>query len=455
MWKFGKLSYSKIFLSLLIFSAVFLLYPKNEVQANASHNIRGWAYNSSYGYISMNCLDDNFAGRFTFTFPFTFFITPCSLSQHGVHLDVNNNFSGQAWNSILGFIDFNGATAPDYLFEASCQSACNAGNNCTACYNENTEKVYGWARVVNTGDWIKLNDVATSPTVGITNYNAGTPGIFSGYASSTISGIGQAISFNCTNDGSCGTNPYAVRIGPLEVRQLIAPNWTPQQVCDSRITNKAVMSWNRRSGTQGAYQIIVNNVNSTSTPFYNSGKIMSSANQAIVTGLNLNQAYYWFVQLWDTAGSSTPWYQFDTNKAGIVKDVLTDNNFRNGQIGNSKTFATYKHNFPLPSFTYPAGEIAIGTSTPFNGIISSYYNDGQELKPCSGGICVYKWSVIGDDRAVINSTTTASTTIIFGRATSTTVKLELTDDAPYTCSTSTVLSVNYALPLWKEIKPTK
>ena len=84
----------KIFLGLSIFLAVFLLASVHQASANATHNIRGWAYNGNYGYISMNCLDDDFAGRFTFTFPFAFWIAPCSISQHGFNLDVNNIFSG-------------------------------------------------------------------------------------------------------------------------------------------------------------------------------------------------------------------------------------------------------------------------------------------------------------------------------------------------------------------------
>lgn len=449
MRQLGLINFKKTFLSLLIISAIFLLWPKSEARASINENIRGWAYNSSYGYISMNCLDDSFAGRFTFTFTFAFYVPPCTLSNHGVNLDDNNNFSGQAWNSILGYIDFDGAMAPDYLFKDYCPSACDAGNNCTACYNEVTQKVYGWARVVNSGIWIKLDDNTVPPTTGITNYAAATPGIFSGYASSTLG----AISFNCTNDSSCGTNPYEVRIGPLEIRQLTAPNWNAQQVCDSRITNKAVLSWNKRSGQQSAYQVIVSTSNSISSPIYDSGKATSTANQVIVTDLSKDVSYYWFLKLWDGAGLATAWRQFDANKTGIIKDILTDNNVRNDQGGNSKTFTTYKHDFPIPSFTFPSVDVEIGTSTPFDGT-SSYYNDGNQFKTCpSGSVCAYQWSVIGDSLAVIDSPTSASTTIVFAKATSTTVSLRITDDVLYACSTSTVLNVNYALPLWKEIKP--
>ena len=77
--------------------AVFLLSPVKPVLADASDNIRGLAYNSLYGYISFNCLDDDFVGRFPFTFPFVFHIYPCTISDHGVNLDANNNFSGETY----------------------------------------------------------------------------------------------------------------------------------------------------------------------------------------------------------------------------------------------------------------------------------------------------------------------------------------------------------------------
>jgi hypothetical protein len=98
-------------------------------------------------------------------------------------------------------------------------------------------------------------------------------------------------------------------------------------------------------------------------------------------------------------------------------------------------------------------EITIATSSNSFVSNSSYYNDANVLQPCTGGVCAFNWST-SDSGASILSTTTASTSIIFTKATSTTVTLTSTDDDIYTCSTSTVLNVNYALPLWKEVKAT-
>ena len=451
MWQVLRQT-NNIFLSLLIFSAIFLLWPTQPVLADTNHNIRGWAYNSSYGYISMNCLDDNFAGTFTFTFPFFFNIEPCSFSLHGVHLDNNNNFSGQAWNSILGFIDFEGNDAPDTDFNIYCPSSCLPIDNCSACYNEDTGKVHGWAKIASSSIWIKLDDTSVAPQTSITNYTNANPGIFSGYASTTIGGISRPISFNCANDGSCGTNPYGVRIGPLEIRQLTAPNWSGQQVCDSNLPYKAVLQWNRRSGQQSAYQVVVSTQNSTSTGVVANVTASSTANQHIINGLVRKKPYYWFLRLWDIDNVVTPWRQFDTNIAQSIKDNLTDNNALNTEIGDSKTFSTYKHDFPRPAFTYSPSEVIIATSTYF--INDSYYfNDADEYKFCpSGSVCQYLWWVVGDDDAVITTPTSINPDIVFARATSTSIWLQVTDDT-YACSTSTSIKATYNLPTWKEIKP--
>jgi len=429
-----------------VMAVIFLFSPINSVKASAAENLRGWAYNNMYGYISFNCLDDGFAGHFTFTFTFSFNVPPCSLNQHGVNLDNNNNFSGDAWNSVLGFITFTTAsTTPDGgAFRTNCELS---SSTSTACYKESDGKVYGYMRVNTTGEWIKLDDSALQPTTQITDYNSPAPGIFSGYASSSFG----SISFNCTNDGTCGSNPYEVKIGPLEIRQLTAPNWGSTLACLNG-ANQAVLKWNRRSGVQSAYQVIISTQNSTSTGvIFNSGQVISSASQIHYSPLSYDTPYYWFLRLWDNAGSSTPWRQFNTSG---TKDWITDNYARNLQknlVDPNKTFTTYKHEFPRPSFTWSPEEIVIATTS--NSFISDsyYYNDANVLQPCNGSVCSYVWSA-SDPFATVLTPTSASTSIMFATATNTVVTLTSTDDAVYTCSTSTSLNVNYALPLWKEIK---
>lgn len=435
----------KILGFLSVLTAILLFSSVKTTSASTAHNIRGWAYNSTYGYISFNCLDDGYAGRFPFAFPFLFNIPPCYSNSHGVNLDFKNNFSGEAWNAVLGFIDFSSASStPSDTFRTHC-NGCVSGV-CSACYDETSREVFGYMRIRSTGEWIKLDGLPV-PTQ-ITNYLDPSPGIFSGYASSTFG----AISFNCSDSGVCATNDYRVEIGPLEIRQMIAPNWAAEQACSLGAKN-AVLKWNRRSGVQTGYQVIVSTDNSTSTGVvYNSGQVNTAATQVSVSLPNYDTPYYWFLRLWDNLSSPTLWRQFDT--ASSI-DWISDNYSRNLARSSepTKTFTSYKHEFPLPLFTWSPEDIVIGTSS--NSFISSsqYYNDSNTVQLCTGSICSYQWSVTAPSYNTILNPTLASTSIIFTKATNTTVTLTLTDDDIYTCSTSTALNINYSLPLWREVKP--
>ena len=433
---------------LSVFTAILLFSNINFASASAAENLRGWANNSTYGYISFNCLDDGYAGHFTFTFPFVFNIGPCAYNNHGVNLDDKNNFSGDAWNSVLGFITFNATSTPLDDFRTLCNNGntCTTANSCTACYNEGDQKVYGYMKVVSTGEWIRLDNTIINPTTQMTNYLAPQPGIFSGYATSSFG----SISFNCSDSGTCGTNDYKVRIGPLEIRQMVAPNWGSTEACTIG-ANHATLKWNRRSGTQTAYQVIVSTSNSTSTGVVvDSGQINNASTQFSFVTPSYDTPYYWFLRLWDETGAPIAWRQFNTSG---TKDWITDNFARNSVIGNSKTFASYKHEFPRPNFSWTPSEIIIATTT--NKFISSsvYYNSGAPTTPqaCSGVSCIFSWATT-DSGATILSPTASSTSIMFTKATSTAITLTSTDPDAYVCSTSTILNVNYALPLWKEIK---
>ena len=81
----------KILGFLSVLTALLLFSNPTKALASEAHNIRGWAYNTTYGYISFNCLDDGYAGYFPFSFPFLFNIPPCYSSSYGVNLDAKNN----------------------------------------------------------------------------------------------------------------------------------------------------------------------------------------------------------------------------------------------------------------------------------------------------------------------------------------------------------------------------
>ncbi len=440
----------------LVLPLLALLLPVffRPVSASINDNVRGLA-SSSHGYISFNCLDDDFAGHFTFTFTFRFNVPPCSFSQHGVNLDFDNNFSGLAWNPIVGFINFASTSTPpdNYAFNVNCPNQCDALNGCSACYNEVDQRVYGWAQVVGTGDWIELNSIFAPPTA-MTNFIAPIPGIFSGYASSTFG----KISFNCTTEGSCGAEEYKVYLWKLELKELSAPNWSFADACSSG-ARRVVFKWLRRSGTQTAYRVIVNTVNSTSSPVFDSGILPGSASQLVCPGAlcaftpNYNETYYWWLQMWDQNNEPTDYFQFDTNTYGNLTDNVAGNAAAN-TVDPNVTFTTYKHEFPTPYFTWSPLDILVGSSTAFVSD-SQYYNStwpNSNPQMCLDGTCQFAWQ-ISDGAGLISNATRSTTTIVFFNKNPKTVSLQITDPDLYTCSTSSpILSINFDLPIWKEVK---
>lgn len=458
------LAVSLVVLSFSFFSAASVSAATSTVRGI------GW-FGDNYQEVYFNCLDDKIGDRLDeegnlYNSPeplgFHFYSEPCRDLVHGVYIDGNNNFSGKAWNPIKGLISFAGATTPPDGYgttSSNCAYTCNASNNCWACYSEATQKIYGWARVDSDGTWIRLDSELT-PAVSLQNCNATSilpgndiqSGDFVGNASSTIG----SLSFNCKSElggNTCSTRNYEVYISNLTVGNLVAPDWTYAQACNSTALG-ATLRWCKRSGTQTAYEVAVstNSTLSTSTAVCWSGiKYSDFASQYNLPNsdptcgsLAYNTNYYWWINLYDENNEPTGWYQYNTNSISS-----TDGN----PDSNSLTFTTYKHEFPSPFFTWSPYEPKIGSSTIFSGVLSQFYTSGSPSTPqsCYGANCRYLWET-DDARAIISSTTTATTSIIFDTATGTTITLLVRDSDDYYCSTSTILRINYELPIWREIK---
>lgn len=290
------------FLSAVIL-VIGLFFVVRNVQA-ATSTVRGAAWwGDEYQYLYFDCLDDiigdqlGVAGNLyapPIPYGFHFYATPCTSIIHHVSLDDNGSFSGQAWNYSEGLVTFDATTTPpdSYSFNSHCPTTCDLSNNCLACYNETDQKVYGWARVLSDGAWIKLDSATTTP-VQIKSWNAASstspwyenlaPGDFIGYATSSIGDL----SFNCQSEGggTCATRDYyKVYVKSLRIGHLSAPNWSYTQACTSSATRQAVLKWYLKSGTQTAYRLIFNTNNSTSSPVFDSGKISGSAVQYICPG---------------------------------------------------------------------------------------------------------------------------------------------------------------------------
>ena len=439
-----------------------MLVDFDYAQASVDHNIRGIA-SSSAGYISFNCLDDDFFGKFTMTFPFYFNVPPCSVSQHGVNLDDYNNLSGSAWSPSLGYLDFGSESAPnapDYGFNSHCLNQCTSANHCHACYNYNTERFYGWAYYAANNEWIRLDEPANVPSgsyfmpVRMANVNSPQPGVLHGYIHPSFG----PLSFNCEDESTCGINPYKVFMWKLELQSMSAPNWSFSQACSSN-ARRVVFQWLKKSGIQSAYRIIVSTSNSTSSPVFDTGKKTSSAYQLVCPSADClwtpeyNTSYYWWLQLWNDLDEPTEMFQFNRD----INGFLTDNIAYNDAVSpnNRLTFTSYRHEFPNPFFSWDPPEILVGSSTQFVSDAKFYTNAQPDSNPqtCVDGNCDFLWSVSNPDEAIIDSPTSANTDIIFKNIYPQDVTLRVTDAEGYQCSRAySVLTINFQLPLWKEVK---
>ncbi len=464
---------------------VFIYWAPNAQAATST--VRGWGWlGDTYQEVFFNCLDDNLGDRFDvfenlggarkYAPPndkFHFYIEPCVSLVHGVYIDDNDNFSGQALNAIKGLISFSGTSTPPDSYASTnlpgnCTHTCNASNNCWSCYNETTQRIYGWARFDTSGEWIRLDSGLAPAPVMLQNCDSTSifpgnnvePGDFIGYASSTIAGTATNLSFNCKSEVSgsaCATRNYRVYIGNLTVGKLSAPNWTYEQACLSTARG-ATLQWCKRSGTQTGYEIAVSTTNTlnTSTAVCWSGVQDAAASQynlpnalpggslgCRVNGLGFNTNYFWWVRLYDELGQPTAWYQYDNNSSSD-----TDGN----SDGDVLTFTTYKTEFPNPFMTWSPIKPLVGSTTTFSATLSQYYKTSAPdvAVPCVGISCSYLWST--SDDAYFSATTSVTTTIIFNQATGTTVALRVMDTNNYFCSSSTVIRINYDLPIWREIK---
>ncbi len=463
---------TKIGLSAVLLIGTFLLFLAiNSTQA-ATSTVRGSAYwGENYEYVYFNCLDDIIGDRLDvdenlYSLPeprgFHFYSSPCNDLVHGVYIDSDDNFSGEAWNPTKGLISFDATTTPpdSYSFNSNCPNTCNLSNDCWACYLEDDQKVYGWARVINDGTWIWFNNETTTP-VKIQSWDLTSsvlpghdidPGYFVGYATSTLADM----SFNCESEGggagTCATRDYAVYISNLQIGHLSAPNWNYTQAC-SGLAKTAVLRWYKKSGQQTAYEIVVNDTDtlSTSSAVCWSGKKTSAiATQYILpnsdpdcASLSYDTDYYWWIRLYDEDDQPTEWYQYNTN-SGTDTDGDPDT--------DAETFSTFKHEFPNPFFEWDPEDVLVGTTTLFTSN-SEYYSSASPstAQDCTDGACSYLWTTT-DTSAIIDDDTASTTGIIFFFATTTSVTLEVTDVDSYVCSTSTQLTINYDLPLWREVK---
>ena len=480
-----------LFKKITLLLALFLLMiVASEVKAHDDH-LRGWAWSPNFGWVSFNC--DN-TGSYT-----------CEDVSYAVEIDrTTGDLSGYAWSENVGWISFQENNYPsnsvgDCTTSSSCLS--NDQNNCSSCYNfrDASYPINGWAKILAWGEegWIKLDNGRTGFEVTIdatTGYLHGFA--YSGYdqGGSSDPDIGMGwLSFNCadTPDG-CGAVGYRVFgtfiTESLSVLEMSAPNWSPEESCSVYGSLQAFLEWEVEEGSSGgcavAYQILVNDNNSTSTPILDTGKCQGTfsaengctggydgaACQANVDSnrFNLRAAlknggasstaeleystpYTWWLKVWDELDVESSWYQFDVNTIGVLTNGQTEN-ASESTIPNL-TFTTYYHKFPNPSFSWAPTYPNIGENVYFQDS-SKYYqqaNPGTPLE-CNDTDCSYSW--VFSQAVPSTSSTRNPSEIKFLQGGSMNVGVTVVDQDGYSCSNSAdVENVSICLPLWQEKSP--
>lgn len=501
----------KVFLFFILLTISFSFFKS--IWAAETLNGAAW-WGEDLDYLYFNCNDYETGSRLdlegNFQDPpeplgFKFYIGGCVI-DHQVKIDQNGNFFGSAWNFKKGIVNFGGTstpvTVPDYGFNSNCLNPCNASNNCSACYNSQTQRIYGYAQVKNTGELIRLDSnsgVFSNPkenNLQLKSWNMASstnpfydnllPGDFMGHASSTINGVRQPLSFNCLSEygeagnNSCSERDYKVFLGSPSIGQMSAPNWSFDDACSPGKARGAILRWNLKSGSHTGFEVAVTKSNNlaTSSPEavcysgirWNSALQYNIPNPADLicknfSSLEYNQSYYWFVRLWYlNSGVQTPtqWYQFGVNDAheGAIYDINNGPPSTTNPADNKKTFTTYKHEFPNPYFTWDPVEIEVGaTTTIFTalspGAKSKYYTAASPNVPidCNeSGDCSYNWSVLGVGSSIYNPES-AETVIVFNQPGAASVILGVRDQSNYYCTKSILITeINYGLPVWREIK---
>lgn len=514
--KFQRNKYSRfltVSFFVLFFSLSLVFLPK-VVQAIAEIHGSAW-WGNDLKFIYFNCLDYESGSRLDSPENFNdlpeprgfhFYIAGCVI-DHGVNIANDGNFFGAAFNHSKGMINFGGSSTPVTLspsqyssFNSNCLNTCDSSNFCSACYNSQDQRIYGYAKASSTGELIRLDSNLGLPSENnlyLRSWNLASstdpeymgvnPGDFFGHASSTVAGVHQSISFNCLSEyGSEGASlcnevekdNYKVYIKNPEIGQMTAPNWPYESACSPGNAKRAILRWTLKSGFHSGYEIRVtktDDVNASGSDLVcDSDFKLGSATQYTIpnaqdtlctttSDLDYNEDYYWFIRLYylkDSVHTPTEWYQFgaDDGHQGMLYDI---DNGPSSIVNPPKTFSTYKHEFPTPYFTWNPEAIEVGaTTTIFTALTpsneSKYYTDVSPFTSTicdeNGLNCQYLWSVTGNVYD-ISSSTAATTTITFHEAGSANVNLRVEDLSGYYCTlTRQVSNINYGLPIWREVK---
>ena len=402
-----------LLLSLITFLAISGFFLTTKVEANSNDNVSGFAWSENIGWISFNDLNCDVNENGTYEGMYEGAPAGCpssgTVNPYGVNVDLGTGlFSGYAWSEHIGWITFNSGElvgCPD--------------GSCLAQLDIATNEVSGWARALAYGDgwdgWIKLRETGYGVWLD-TSVNEFRDWAWSGDDVDEEAVIGW-ISFNCSNQGVCGTSDYKVFIaGPVNLPpSATSLNITsPPDYCF--VSSPPIfLNWTYSDpddDPQSAYQVQVDNNPDFSSPEVDSGKVISASTDYSPPGLSFSTTYFWRVMVWDS--------------------VDTPSIFMSGL-----SFSTLSRP-PWPDFTWSPLEPAAGEIIQFTDQTTFY-----------GTSPGWEWDFDGDggtDSIEQNPTHSYSVSGDY------IVEL-IAVDSDGSCSLQQTLTTGSPLPEWREIAP--
>lgn len=366
-------------------------------------------------------------------------------------------FVGYAWTDTIGWIQFN--PAPDFAAypgcgypDASCYSACldlpGAGQICDGIGDW---KVAGWARasagIGSPGGWdgwIRLRGTWGNRLLLNTTFS---PAQFEGWAWGGNDNDEEAvigwISFNCSNQGVCGTSPYKVMTDMVinSPPSAININVAEGNYC-FLASPPVLLNWtfddDDPGDTQSAYQIQVDDSGAGfPSPEVDTGQVATAGPgpdySYAPVGLSFGVQYWWRLKVWDSAGADSGWIDggsFTTDPEWPEPDFVQCPS--TPEIEQTVQFCS----------VYQANVCELG--------FCSDMTLGNDLTVCNGAACsVWDWD-FGDGSGTSNE---QNPVYFYPNSGTYTVSLTVTDVNGNACPRTHDLKIRLPLPEWREIAP--
>ena len=413
------------FLIIVIVLGVFVMGMDNkvvkQVSAKDDDNVSGYAWSSNIGWISFNG------------------------ANYGVHIcegegdthsgceggdDDKGKLVGYAWSSNIGWIKFNPAgpypSAPDYSAKLDTETnqitgwarACAGAPDLDTCSGDGANPAAGgW------DGWINLGGAAYQTSIDFTP----SPAEFHGYAwGSDVVGW---ISFNCAEGGEdgesiCSNVDYKVVTSFSEGPTVTDLNI--RQTEDYCIAGPSVtVSWTFVGDSQSAYQVRIyegdfETLVGTSDKIYLESNAYSTSSPTIKYG----KTYSWEVQVWDSDGDSSGW------------------------VRDTKTVTTPPHQYPdveVVGFTWSPQTPSVGEEVRFETEARCYHDGGPD--------CTWSWTIPNANYVPPSTSGSKNPVVEFTQiADDLEIKL-LASDEVNTCEAKRTIDITFPLPEWREITP--